>query len=75
MIFDGRNIEVREVLLRLKEALTSCIGEEVSIDILLKELDDVRRVKAFASMSGCVTAIEGRDGYYLLRIRGNVCCV
>jgi len=74
MIIDGRGIDVQMVLVRLKEMLSSYCGMEVSIDILLGKHEDARKVRAFASMSGCTTDMEGKDGYYLLRIRGNVCC-
>jgi len=75
MLLDGRDDEVIAVLVQLREVLVERIGVEICIDVLVKSRQDSKRVRAFAAMSGCQTAIEEREGHYIVHITGNPCCV
>jgi hypothetical protein len=75
MVIDGREMELRELFLKLRERLAARCGKEVSIDILLRTYSDAKKVSAFAAMSGCLANIEKNENSYVVHIIGNVCCV
>jgi len=76
MVIDVRDIEKDiDLLKKLKEVLASYCGKEVSIEILINFSQNPSRVMAFASMSGCQAELEEKEGYYLVRIAGNVCSI
>lgn len=75
MVIDGREIELQELFVNLKEIMCSSCGKEVDVDILVKSGSDSRKVNAFASMSGCRASIEKKEGYYIVHISGYACCV
>jgi len=72
---DGRETELQELFVKLKEIMCSSCGKEVDVDILVKSGSDSRKVNAFASMSGCRTRIEKKEGHYIVHISGYACCV
>ncbi len=74
MIVDARTLETRELLLRMREVLADNCGREVFIEVFLSAENETKRLKAFVSMSGCQTIVEKKEGYYIVRITGNVCC-
>ncbi len=74
MIVDARTIDTRELLLQMRDILADKCGQDVSIEVFLSGEGDTRRLKAFVSMSGCQTIVEKKEGYYIVRITGNVCC-
>jgi len=72
---DARDIELRELFVKLKEIMCSSCGQEVEIAILVKTYNDSKRLSTFALMSGCKTSIEKKDEYCVVRISGYACCV
>ncbi len=74
MIVDARTIASRELLLRMRDLLADHCGREVSVEVFLAGEGDAKRLRAFVSMSGCKTIVEKKEGYYIVRITGNVCC-
>jgi hypothetical protein len=74
MIVDGRILETRELLLQMRDVLAGNCGQEVCIEVYLTREAETKRLKAFVSMSGCQTIIEKKEGYYVVRITGSVCC-
>lgn len=75
MRIDGRHMNQRELLIRLKELLAESCGAEVGIEVILTTIDDAGRVKAFISMSGCDTEVVRQDGCFIVRVSGRACCV
>lgn len=75
MVIDARRTDSRELLLQLRSILSDYCGRDVFIDIQMNTLAEAKRARGFASMSGCSIAIEEKEGYFLVQIRGNVCCV
>lgn len=74
MMIDAREIELMDLLLQLKEILAAQCNLEVSIDVVVRNFPDSKKVSTFAAMSGCQTETLETDGCYLVRISGNVCC-
>lgn len=74
MTIDAREITPQELFIRLKEILAAHPGMNVSIEVLLNTHDATKRAVAFASMSGCQTAIKEEEGHYVLYITGIPCC-
>jgi hypothetical protein len=72
---DGRGIELRKLLVELKEIMCSSCGKEADIDILVKSYSDSKKLSAFALMSGYKTSIEKKEEYCIVRISGHACCV
>lgn len=75
MLIDAREIELPELFLQLRVILASLLGENVTIEIFLRNYSDAKKVTAFAAMSGCQTSIEKKGDYCIVRITGHVCCV
>lgn len=71
---DAREIELLDLFLQLKEMFAAQCGLEVNIDILVGNFRDSKKISAFAAMSGCQTETLDGDGFYLVRITGNICC-
>ncbi len=77
MILDAREFEHSSDLFRkLKELLAMQCGGEVLVEVVLNTYDVAKKVKAFASMSGCNTSIDidKEKDYYVVRITGTPCC-
>jgi hypothetical protein len=74
MIVDARTLDTRELLLRMRDVLADHCGREVSVEVFLSSDRETKRLKAFVSMSGCQTIVEKKEGYYIVRITGSVCC-
>jgi len=75
MHIDARKLDQQELFARLKEILSSnreC--EEVSIEILAGTLADVKKIKAFALMSGCRTESLKEGDHYKIHLKGTPCC-
>jgi len=75
MVIDARRLELQELFKRLKEIFASGCGADVFIEVLVDTSANIKQIKAFISMTGCRTAIEERDGNYIVRITGTPCCV
>ncbi len=74
MIVDARTLDSRELMLRMRDLLANHCGREVSVEVFLAGERDTKRLRAFVSMSGCQTVVEEKEGYYVVRITGSVCC-
>ena len=74
MIVDARTLDSKELLLRMRDVLADHCGREVSVEVFLSGERDTKRLRAFVSMSGCQTVVEQKEGYYIVRITGSVCC-
>jgi hypothetical protein len=75
MQIDARDLEVQDLLTRLKDILSAKRGSDVNIEILSSSRDDTIKTKSFVDFSGCQTKIEKKEGYYIIRITGSPCCV
>ncbi|MEJ2684220.1 MAG: hypothetical protein P8Z71_07480 [Candidatus Sulfobium sp.] len=73
-MIDAREIELLDLLLQLKDLFAAQCGLEVNVDVLVGDFRDSKKISAFAAMSGCQTEIQERDGCYLVRITGSICC-
>ncbi len=72
---DARELDTQDLLKQLKERLSSACGKSISIEVLLNSDAAVRKVKAFVEMSGCTAAaIDKKDDYYIMQLRGLPCC-
>jgi hypothetical protein len=74
MIVDARALDLKELLLRMRDVLADRVGQEVSVEVLLSTAAETKRLRAFVSMSGCLTTVEKKDDYYVVHITGSVCC-
>ncbi|MBI5408422.1 MAG: hypothetical protein HZA14_03545 [Nitrospirae bacterium] len=74
MNIDGRTIDVQDVLIEVRELLSSTCGKEVNVEIQVKTIADAKRITAFASMSGCKGEIENRGDHYSVQVSGIPCC-
>jgi hypothetical protein len=74
MIIDARTLDLKQLLLRMRDVLSDSVGREVSVEVLLSTADETKRLRAFVSMSGCLTTVEKKEDYYIVHITGSVCC-
>jgi hypothetical protein len=74
MTIDAREIELLDLFLQLKEIFAAQCGLEVSVDVLVGNFHDSKKIATFAAMSGCQTETQERDGCYVVRITGSICC-
>jgi hypothetical protein len=58
----------------MRDLLADHCGREVSVEVFLSSSGETKRLRAFVSMSGCQTEVEEKEGYYVVRITGSVCC-
>ena len=75
MYIDARKLDQQELFARLKDILSSnrkC--GEVSIEILVNTSVEVNKIKAFASMSGCLTESGKECDHYKVHLKGAPCC-
>lgn len=72
MQLDARGLKPEELFRKLKQMLSSC-GSNESIEVLVYDHATAKRVKGFASMSGCPVEIEHREDVIILRISENTC--
>ena len=75
MVIDARELESRELFLKVRGILAERCGREIDIEVLLSTSRESKKLKAFASMSGCRTSIREKDGFFIAHITGNACCV
>ena len=75
MEIDGRYSELHEILLQIREILAASVGREVLMEVLIKTPNEARKVKAFVSMSGCKVHMDKKNGHFVVRVTGAVCCV
>ncbi len=75
MVIDAREMKLLELFSKLKTLFEARCGHEVAVEVMIGTYRDSKRITAFASMSGCQTNTEKKEGYYIVRISGNVCCV
>jgi hypothetical protein len=74
MTIDARALDLKQLLLRMRDVLSDSVGQEVSVEVLLSSADETKRLRAFVSMSGCLTTVEKKEDYYIVHITGSVCC-
>jgi hypothetical protein len=74
MHIDARDLELHDLLNKLKEILASSRGCDVDIEILVNSTTDTKKITAFVSMSGCSTDIDKKNNYYIIHVKGNICC-
>ncbi|MDH4028821.1 MAG: hypothetical protein OEU95_08325 [Nitrospirota bacterium] len=74
MEIDARELDMQDLLKKLKENLSFKCGCDVSIDIMLNTTEETRKVSAFAAMSGCKTKTDKKGEYYIMHITGTPCC-
>lgn len=75
MLIDAREIDQRDILVRLKDELSSRHGcDNVQIDVMVSTEVDAKKIKGFVSMSGCRAEIDKKDNCYIICIRGIPCC-
>ncbi len=74
MHIDSRELGLHELLLKLREILSSKCGCSVNIEILIRTAADANKIKTFALMSGCNATIDKRDDHFVIRVDGTPCC-
>jgi hypothetical protein len=74
MQIDARELDLKDLLAKLKEILSSKYGCNVSLEILVSKAADVQKITAFVSMSGCKTNIDKKNNYYIMHVEGIPCC-
>lgn len=74
MRLDARGLESTQLFIKLKDMLNLYCVNDVPVEIILDSRSRTGKAKAFASMSGCQTEIEERDGNYILKITGGCRC-
>jgi hypothetical protein len=72
---DARNIALKELFITLREILESKRGKDVFIEILIDTNSNAKKIKSFVAFSGCQSAINKKDGYFIIQITGIPCCV
>jgi hypothetical protein len=72
---DAREIELKELFVRLRELMRSHCGQDLAVDVLVGSYSDSKKVTAFASMSGCQTSTEKKAEYFIVHVTGIACCV
>lgn len=75
MLIDAREIELQDLLVKLREIMYESLGKEIMVDVLLKDDSDCRKVTSFAALSGLRTSVEKNGEARLVRISGSACCV
>ncbi|MBC8412800.1 MAG: hypothetical protein ISR96_10835 [Nitrospira sp.] len=73
--FDSKETALRDIFLQLKDILVTKLGKEVDIEIMVYTPGEAKKVKTFASMSGCRIEIDKLESYYIIHITGSPCCV
>lgn len=73
MFIDARGLGHPEPLQKLKKALSSQCATDVFIKIIVDTQEYAKRIQGFAAMSGCTTKLEGKDGYWVVHIKGGTC--
>jgi hypothetical protein len=74
MQLDARDLDSKELFLRLRDILASKRGSEVDLEIKIRSAGETKKVKTFVSMSGCRTEIEKTEECYIMHISGIPCC-
>ncbi|MEW6674680.1 MAG: sulfurtransferase TusA family protein [Nitrospirota bacterium] len=73
MIIDVRGLKDPELFKKFKEALSSQCTTDVFIEVMVSTKEYAKKIQAFASMSGCTTEVEEKNGYWAVRVRGGTC--
>jgi len=74
MEIDGREMDVQELLKKLKDIMSSKRECFLAIDVLVKAMSDAKKITGFASMSGCTATIDIKEDYCIIHVRGIPCC-
>jgi hypothetical protein len=74
MQLDARDLDSKELFLRLRDILASKRGSEVDLEVMIRTAGETTKVKAFVTMSGCRTEIEKSEDCYIMHISGSPCC-
>lgn len=74
MTIDAREIELLDLFLQLKEIFAAQCNLEVDVEVIIGNYPDSKKISTFASMSGCQTETLEKEGCYLVRISGHICC-
>ena len=72
MLIDGRGIEIKDVLLRVRDALRSPEASE-GFEVVVGQREEAARVKAFCAMTGCTSVQELEGDAYHVRIKAGNC--
>jgi len=73
-LIDARNDNLQDLLKRLKDIMASTRGSDMEIDILVTNGSDAKKVQGFVTMSGGTAEIDKKDNFYIIHVKGNVCC-
>ncbi|MEJ2324905.1 MAG: hypothetical protein P8Y77_08995 [Nitrospirota bacterium] len=73
MDIDGRNSDDKEIILRLREIFRTQGGGQLYVNVAVSNKGLVKKIRAFAKMSGYDTECHDRDGYLEVRIFGSSC--
>ena len=74
MYIDARTLEHQELVLKIREILAAKHGCEVNIEILISTMAEVKKIKAFVTMSGCNAEVDKKDDSYIMHVTGAPCC-
>ncbi|MBI4848656.1 MAG: hypothetical protein HY808_08805 [Nitrospirae bacterium] len=74
MNIDARSMTSQELFKKLKELFALQCGAALFIEVQVNTLEDSKRIKSFASMSGCKTEIENKGDHFIARVSGIPCC-
>lgn len=73
MRVDARGTRHPRPLEMLREHMRDNCRRDIDVELLLDSSEYARTVSSFARMSKCQASIEKADGYYILRINGQMC--
>ncbi len=73
MIIDGRGIQIEETLKKVREFLNTRCSLEDAVEVLLSSTEDAKKVKAYVSMTGCITEVKKIDDHYSMIVSGGTC--
>ena len=69
---DGRGLKLRDLFIALRDVFKMQTGE-VSVELLVDKDCDLKKLKAFLSMSACQAEVEEKNGENIVRITGGCC--
>jgi hypothetical protein len=71
---DARDRKERDILLQLRDVFRQNEeGTALCVNLLLSDKTLVKKIRAYAKMSGYESEYEDRDGYFEIRIYGTSC--
>jgi len=73
MVIDGRELQVEETLKKVGRFLSDRTSLEETVEVLVKTPEEVKKLRGYVSMNGCVTEHRKADGYYSVLVSGGTC--